>query len=92
MDGDNRINSLRPAYYTGSNGIIISYSVINKDSFNSVLYWSEESDRFSPENISKILVGYKYDDEEHREVIYQEGKQLADSLGVDFFEVSAKRL
>ena len=42
------------------------------------------------ENVSKVLVANKADLEQDREVSRQEGEQLAASLGVNFFETSAK--
>ena len=37
-----------------------------------------------------ILVGNKCDMEDERVISYERGKQLADSLGLEFFETSAK--
>ena len=37
-----------------------------------------------------ILVGNKCDMEDERIISYERGKQLADQLGVEFFETSAK--
>ena len=41
-------------------------------------------------NIVKILVGNKSDLKEQRQVSYEEGKQFAESLGMQFLETSAK--
>lgn len=37
-----------------------------------------------------ILVGNKCDMEDERVISFERGKQLADQLGVEFFETSAK--
>ena len=37
-----------------------------------------------------ILVGNKCDMEDERVISFERGKQLADSLGLEFFETSAK--
>lgn len=37
-----------------------------------------------------ILVGNKCDMEDERTISFERGKQLADQLGVEFFETSAK--
>ena len=42
------------------------------------------------ENVIKVLIANKCDCNTDRQVTYEEGKKLADSFGVDFFEVSAK--
>lgn len=41
-------------------------------------------------NIVKILVGNKCDLKDQRQVSYQEGKEFAESLGMQFLETSAK--
>lgn len=42
------------------------------------------------ENVIKVLIANKCDSTADRQVTYEEGKKLAESFGVDFFEVSAK--
>ena len=45
---------------------------------------------YSWSNAQVILVGNKCDMEDERVVTYDRGKNLADSLGLEFFETSAK--
>lgn len=45
---------------------------------------------YSWDNAQVILVGNKCDMEDERVVSYDRGKQLADQLGLEFFETSAK--
>lgn len=45
---------------------------------------------YSWDNAQVILVGNKCDMEEERVISQERGKQLADQLGVEFFETSAK--
>ena len=45
---------------------------------------------YSWDNAQVILVGNKSDMEDERVISYERGKQLADSLGLQFFETSAK--
>lgn len=42
------------------------------------------------ENVTKVLVGNKADLSDDRQVSEQQGAELAKSLGVQFFETSAK--
>lgn len=45
---------------------------------------------YSWDNAQVILVGNKCDMEDERVVSFERGKQLADHLGLEFFETSAK--
>ena len=45
---------------------------------------------YSWSNAQVVLVGNKSDMEEERVVSYERGRQLADQLGLEFFETSAK--
>lgn len=43
-----------------------------------------EVERYANENVVRVLVGNKIDLESKREVTFEEGKELADSLNVKF--------
>ena len=49
-----------------------------------------EIDKYAGEKVNKLLVGNKCDLESKRAVTYEQGKEFADSLGIDFIETSAK--
>ena len=71
-------------------GWIIVYDITNLESFNEIKKLNQElNDNCSP-GIKKILVGNKCDLESERKVTEEEGKKLANELGINFFEVSAK--
>jgi hypothetical protein len=53
-------------------------------------YWSQSVNQHAPEKATKILVGNKSDLIERRAVSMKRGEELADKLGIPFFEVSAK--
>jgi Ras-related protein Rab-8A len=53
-------------------------------------YWSQSVNQHAPEKATKILVGNKSDLIERRVVSTKRGEELADKLGIPFFEVSAK--
>ncbi|XP_023993354.1 ras-related protein Rab-15-like [Salvelinus sp. IW2-2015] len=44
---------------------------------------------YAPDNIQKILIGNKSDEEEKRQVATEQGNKLAKDYGMDFFETSA---
>lgn len=71
-------------------GFILVYDITNEESFNAVQDWITQIKNYSIENAQVILVGNKCDMEEERVISTERGKQLADQLGVQFFETSAK--
>eukprot|EP00742_Colponemidia_sp_Colp-10_P000184 GILJ01000207.1.p1 GENE.GILJ01000207.1~~GILJ01000207.1.p1 ORF type:complete len:204 (-),score=34.34 GILJ01000207.1:255-866(-) len=88
--GQERFRTITSSYYRGAHGIIIVYDVTDRESFNNVKQWMAEIDRYACENVNKLLVGNKCDLVTKKLVTYDEGKELADSLGVQFLETSAK--
>ncbi|KAH9521289.1 Ras- protein Rab-3, variant 2 [Dermatophagoides farinae] len=73
--GQERYRTITTAYYRGAMGFILMVTQIKT---------------YSWDNAQVILVGNKCDMEDERVVSYERGKQLADQLGLEFFETSAK--
>lgn len=71
-------------------GFILMYDITNEESFNSVQDWVTQIKTYSWDNAQVILVGNKCDMEEERVISADRGRQLAEQLGVRFFETSAK--
>lgn len=71
-------------------GFILMYDVTNEESFNSVQDWVTQIKTYSWDNAQVILVGNKCDCSDERVVSFDRGRQLADQLGLEFFETSAK--
>lgn len=89
--GQERYRTITNNYYRMSEGIIFTYSITSKKSFQNVKNWlSECSLRVNTNDIPKILVGTKCDDVAHRVVSYEDGESLARGCGMKFFETSAK--
>jgi len=88
--GQERYRTITTAYYRGAMGFILMYDVTNEESFNSVQDWVTQIKTYSWDNAQVILVGNKSDMESERVVSFNRGKQLADQLGLEFFETSAK--
>ena len=59
--------------------------------FQNVRQWLQEIERYAADNVVKLLIGNKCDMEDDRAVTFEQGQELADSLGVSFMEASAKR-
>jgi len=88
--GQERFRTITSSYYRGAHGIIVVYDITNPDSFQNVRKWLQEINRYASENVQKILVGNKADLVSERKVSYEDAKELADELGVNFLETSAK--
>jgi Ras-related protein Rab-1A len=89
--GQEKFKSITKAYYRGTHGVIVLYETSDRNSFNNVKTWIDEIREISEiEDIPIILVGNKIDLKTRKEVLYEEGKEFADEMNVEFFEISAK--
>lgn len=88
--GQERYRTITTAYYRGAMGFILMYDVTNEESFNAVQDWSTQIKTYSWDNAQVVLVGNKSDLEDERVVSTERGKQLAEQMGLEFFEASAK--
>ncbi len=88
--GQERFKSICRSYYKGSHGVIFVYDVTDRQSFQDIENWVEDVDRIAGKGMNKILIGNKCDVGSERKVSYDEGKQLAEDLGMKFVETSAK--
>ncbi|KAL7721180.1 Ras family GTPase RAS1 [Entamoeba marina] len=83
---------LRDQYIWQSEGFIIVYSITRHVSFEEVSIFYDQFLKVKGKdtNAPIIIAGNKIDLENERQVTTEEGQQLADELGVDFIECSAK--
>lgn len=88
--GQERFRTITSSYYRGAHGIIVVYDITDAESFNNVKQWLNEIDRYASENVNKLLVGNKCDLDDKRAVSLEEGKALAENLGIPHLESSAK--
>ena len=88
--GQERFKNICSAYYRGSHGIIVVYSVDDMDSFNNVKNWLNDISRHASENVVKLIIGNKCDLSDRKVVDFQMAKDFADSLGIPIIETSAK--
>ncbi|BFY99749.1 hypothetical protein BsWGS_02789 [Bradybaena similaris] len=87
--GQERYRTITTAYYRGAMGFVLMYDVTNEASFNAVQDWIYQIKLHSCTSVPIVIVGNKLD-HPGRQVQQQEGQLLATSLGIDFFETSAK--
>jgi Ras-related protein Rab-8A len=83
-------------------GILLVYDVCDERSFNSkiafvvciltidIRTWFQNIEQHATEGVHKILIGNKCDWAEKRVVTEEQGKALAQELGIPFIETSAK--
>ena len=88
--GQDRFRSIAKNYYKGANGIVVVFSVIDKESFKNVRTWISQIKEEVDEKVTIILVGNKIDREDARVVSKEKGEELAKEFGLPFFECSAK--
>jgi len=88
--GQERFRTITTSYYRGAHGVLLVYSITNRESFHNILKWLQEVEKYGQENTLKVLVGNKSDEEDTRVVATQEGRDLASKYNMYFFETSAK--
>lgn len=87
--GQERFRTITSAYYRGAHAIIIVHDLSNEESFGEIeSYWINEVKTHASSESLIVLMGSKSDLE--RKTNPELIKNLADSLGVKSYEVSAK--
>lgn len=87
--GQEKFRSIMKTYYKGATGIILTYSIADRKSFQNVENWLKQIQIHASADVNVVLVGNKCDLTE-RDVTTIEGQQLAQKHSLQFFETSAK--
>ena len=89
--GQEQFKVITESYYKEASGVLLVYSIDNRESFNNVNDWIVQLKAKATGKLSIVLVGNKCDLEEERQVYKEEGEKLKEELQlVSFFETSAK--
>ena len=104
--GQERYADIVANFFRRLNGVIFVYAINSEISFDKVKVWLEKAKELSNQNFSFIIVGNKKDleineivndendldnsEKNYRTVSEEQGKELAEELKCEFFEVSAK--
>ena len=88
--GQEKFKAISVNYLKGTNGVILVFDITKKKSFDLIETWIDEIKQNNKFNIGKILLGNKTDLEIDREVPKEEAIKLAENLGCQYFEGSAK--
>lgn len=59
--GQETFKSITRSYYRGSIGVILVYDITNRDSFNNVSKWLDETKSYANDKITVMLVANKTD-------------------------------
>ena len=86
--GQERFQGLTKSFYKYGNGIILTYDVTNRESFNNLKKWIDSIMNFKKENATIIIVGNKID--LSRQVSKEDAVELARRNRYKYFETSAK--
>ncbi|GKT36286.1 Small GTPase like protein [Aduncisulcus paluster] len=89
--GQEKFKALAASYVRDCVGAIVVYDITSRESFDSVRDWVEIVREKRGDEASIFIVGNKIDLEAARKVDQVEGKALAEELGCQFDEVSAKQ-
>ena len=87
--GQERFKTITAAYYKGAHGIMLVYDITDRQSFNEVEMWQNESDKNGGPGLTKLLIGNKCDKNNERKIPVSEGQAFAESRGMSFIETSA---
>ena len=87
--GQERFRSLTSNFFGRADGFVLTYDISNRPSFDHVIGWMRDIKTRAPPDCDIVLCGNKSDLDNDRVVTFEEGKQLADEYGVQFFETSA---
>lgn len=80
--------SITRCYYKHSHGFVLVFDVTNRNSFNDIKNWLDDINNNTNDVLPKIMVGTKNDLK--RVVSFEEAKELADSLNIEYFDISSK--
>ena len=89
--GQEKYKGIVKSFYNKANGILLTFDICNKESFERLDYWVQElKENAYLEDLYIVLVGNKKD-KEGRTVTYEEAKKYSDENEFGgYFEVSAK--
>jgi small GTP-binding protein len=87
--GQERFRSLTSNFFGRADGFVLCYDISNRPSFDHVIGWMRDIKTRAPPDCDIVVCGNKSDLDNDRVVQFEEGKQLADEYGVQFFETSA---
>lgn len=97
LAGDSGSSILRKQYYAGTDGCLMVFSIVNRDSFDNLDYWADEISSSIPMDIPIFILGNKddlrdtVDDPVDEDEGYQYSQELAERFqtSVSYLSTSA---
>jgi small GTP-binding protein len=87
--GQERFRSLTSQYMRGSEGVVLTFALDKRDSFDNLCLWMDLIDQMIGPAVSIVVVGNKID-LPNREVSEEDGLAQAKEYKAEYFETSAK--
>lgn len=88
--GQEQYRSMTSNFYRSSMGVAVVFDVTYRRSFLNIPNWLKNLEQHASDQMVKILVGNKCDEEDRREVTREEAMELAVQNGMVYMETSAK--
>lgn len=90
LAGQEYFQRVRQMYLSGCQAALFVYDVTRPDTLQNLKKWMNELTSVAGEEVKMLMVGNKTDLVEDRKVSLEEGKKLAEDLGLSYLETSAK--
>ncbi|MBS7248029.1 MAG: Rab family GTPase [Candidatus Jordarchaeales archaeon] len=90
IGGQEKFDTLAPAYYKGAAGGLAVFDLTRRETFDNIPKWISRMQTYANPNLAIIIVGNKSDLIEERQVSLDEAMEQADKLGFPYVETSAK--
>eukprot|EP00826_Nyctotherus_ovalis_P066130 TRINITY_DN9753_c0_g1_i1.p1 TRINITY_DN9753_c0_g1~~TRINITY_DN9753_c0_g1_i1.p1 ORF type:complete len:206 (+),score=73.16 TRINITY_DN9753_c0_g1_i1:146-763(+) len=87
--GQERYRTIAKSYYDRAMGVVLVYDCTDERSFGDIHNWMKQIEYHARPDIVSILVSSKCDLQDRR-IDTESGKALAEELGIEFVETSAK--
>ena len=88
--GQEKYKSMAVNMIKNSDCILMMYDITDKKSYDSINEWMKSVKEAKGDDCPMILLGNKMDLEDEREITEEEGINLANEFGIEFFETSNK--
>ncbi len=90
IGGQEKFDTLAPAYYKGAAGGIAVFDLTRRETLEKLPKWISRLTTYANPNVSIVIVGNKSDLVDERQVSLDEAMEMADNLGLPYIETSAK--